>query len=281
VASRFGDLWRLGSHKLLCGTALESGSFQILLAGEKAAAAFTDPPYIVRIRGNVSGKGARTHREFMEGSGEKSEDEFVEFLSSFMKLMIANSVENATFFSFMDWRHVREIVTGIKSSGCRLLNICVWVKSNGGMGSLYRSRHEFVFVFARGGVKRVNNVQLGRYGRNRTNVWNYAGMNSFARRGRDRALDLHPTVKPVGLVADAILDVTERGDIVLDPFCGSGTTILAAERKGRRCDAIELDPAYVDIAIERWERMTGKKAVHANGKTFDEIRAERNCEDAA
>ena len=189
--------------------------------------------------------------------------------------MVSHSVDGATFFACMDWRHLLEIVGAIRALDCELLNLCVWVKTNGGMGSLYRSRHELVFVFGKRGATRVNNVQLGKHGRNRTNVWNYPGMNSFARRGRTRGLDLHPTVKPIAMVTDAILDVTQRGDIVLDPFCGSGTTILAAERTGRRGYAIELDPGHVDTAIARWERMTKQTAVHASGKTFEEMRAER------
>ena len=178
----------------------------------------------------------------------------------------------------MDWRRLLEIVGAVRAVDRELLNLCVWVKTNGGMGSLYRSRHELVFVFGRRDATRTNNVQLGRHGRNRTNVWNYLGMNSFARRGRIRGLDLHPTVKPLAMVSDAILDVTQRGDIVLDPFCGSGTTILAAERTGRRGYAIELDPGHVDTAIARWQRMTRQMAVHASGKTFEEICAERRSE---
>ena len=165
------------------------------------------------------------------------------------------------------------------AAGCAahldLLNLCVWVKSNGGMGSLYRSRHELIFVFRNGKEQHRNNVQLGRFGRNRTNVWNYAGANSFPRKGQASALDLHPTAKPIALVSDAILDSTKRNDIVLDPFCGSGTTILAAERTGRHGCGIEIDPLYVDTAIERWERMTGKQARHATGQTFADIKAER------
>jgi DNA modification methylase len=276
---RLGDLWTLGDHRLLCGTALESSSYDALLAGEKASAGFTDPPYNVQVKGHVSGKGAKKHREFPMAAGELSEDAFSRFLLDAFDLMISHSVEGATFFACMDWRHLLEIVGAIRAVGCVLLNLCVWVKTNGGMGSLYRSRHELVFVFGKRDATRVNNVQLGKHGRNRTNVWNYPGMNSFARRGRTRGLDLHPTVKPIAMVSDAILDVTQRGDIVLDPFCGSGTTILATERTGRRGYAIELDPGHVDTAIERWQRMTKQAAVHANGKTFEEIRAEGRRED--
>jgi DNA modification methylase len=244
-------------------------------------AIFTDPPYNVRVKGHVSGKGARKHREFPMAAGELTEDAFCRFLVDAFGLMASHSVDGATLFACMDWRHLLEIVSAIRALGCELLNLCVWVKTNGGMGSLYRSRHELVFVFSKGDATRVNNVQLGKHGRNRTNVWNYPGMNSFARRGRTRGLDLHPTVKPLAMVSDAILDVTQRGDIVLDPFCGSGTTILAAERTGRRGYAIELDPGHVDTAIARWQRMTRQTAIHASGKTFEEIRVDRRCEDDA
>ena len=276
--SRHGDLWILGRHRLLCGTALGSQAYVALMDGAKAAAVFTDPPYNVPVNGHVSGKGIKKHREFPMAAGEMTSDEFYAFLADAFRLMVSHSVDGATFFACMDWRHILEIVDAVQGLNCELLNLCVWVKPNGGMGSLYRSRHELVFVFGKHGAKRVNNVQLGRFGRNRTNVWNYPGMNSFARRGRTRALDLHPTVKPVAMVGDAILDVTQRGDIVLDPFCGSGTTILAAERTGRLGYAIELDPGHVDTAIARWERMTKQTAVHASGKTFEEIRAERHRE---
>jgi DNA modification methylase len=231
--SRHGDLWILGGHRLLCGTALSSHAYGVLMDGEKAAATCTDPPYNVRVKGHVGGKGKKKHHEFPMAAGEMTQDGFFLFLRDAFGLMLSHSVDGATFYAFMDWRHIPEITAAVRGVDCDLLNLCVWVKTNGGMGSLYRSRHELVFVFAKHGAQRVNNVQLGKYGRNRTNVWAYAGMNSFARRGRTRGLDLHPTVKPIALVSDAILDVTQRGDIVLDPFCGSGTTILAAERTGR------------------------------------------------
>ena len=214
--SRSDDLWVLGNHRLLCGSALDSHAYGALLAGEKAAAIFTDPPYNVRVNGHVTGKGARKHREFPMAAGELTEGAFCRFLLDAFDLMVSHSVDGATLFACMDWRDLFEIVSAIRALGCELLKLCVWVKANGGMGALYRSRHELVFVFGKRGGARVNNVQLGRHGRNRTNVWNYPGMNSFARRGRTRGLDLHPTVKPIAMVSDAILDVTQRGDIVLD-----------------------------------------------------------------
>ena len=273
--SRLGDLWTLGDHRLLCGDAPNSTSYAALLAEERAATVFTDPPYNVRVRGHARGKGVRKHREFAMAAGEMSQSEFARFLQDVFSPSAAHSLEWATFFACMDWRHIPEIEIAIRHIGYHVLNICVWVKTNAGMGSLYRSQHELVFVFGKPGAERINNIQLGKFGRNRTNVWNYPGMNSFARKGRTRGLDYHPTVKPITMVADAILDVSRRGDIVLDPFCGSGTTILAAERTGRHAYAIELDPQYVDTAIDRWQRMTGKTAIHASGKIFDEIRSER------
>jgi len=277
--SRLGDLWRLGRNHILCASALETSSYEILLAGEKASTVVTDPPYNLPIDGHVSGKGSKKHREFPMASGEMTIEEFCQFLKQAFELMAAHSEDGATFYACMDWRHVEEIAHAVRISGFDLINVCVWVKPNAGMGSLYRSRHELVFVFGRPGVRRRNNVQLGKFGRTRTNVWNYPGMNSFARRGQVRGLDLHPTVKPLAMVSDAILDVTLRDEIVLDPFCGSGTTIIAAERTGRRGYGLELDPLYVDTAIMRWQRMTKQVAVHASGKTFEEMRRERGGAD--
>lgn len=277
--SALGDLWQLGGHRLLCGNALLEPDVARLMAGAKATAAFTDPPYNVRIDGHVGGKGAVHHRDFPMATGEMSEDEFTVFLMSALSIICQNTVPGAIIYGCMDWRHVSETLAAGRSSGCELLNICVWVKSNGGMGSLYRSRHEFVFVFRNGPEPHCNNIQLGRFGRNRSNVWNYPGGNSFARRGSKRNLELHPTVKPLLLVADAIQDSTDRGDIVLDPFLGSGTTLLAAERVGRRCFGVDLDPLYVDTAVERWQRMTGQKAHNQLGERFDFLKSKRRAGD--
>ena len=236
---------------------------------------FTDPPYNVKIDGHACGSGAIKHREFAMASGEMTSQTFERFLAEALRLIGAYTDPGAVIYACMDWRHMAEMLAAGCTAHLDLLNLCVWVKSNGGMGSLYRSRHELIFVFRNGKEQHRNNVQLGRFGRNRTNVWNYAGANSFPRKGQGSALDLHPTVKPIALVSDAILDTTKRNDIVLDPFCGSGTTILAAERTGRHGCGIEIDPLYVDTAVERWERMTGKQARHATGQTFADIKAER------
>jgi DNA modification methylase len=278
VVSRTGDLWLLGSHRLYCGNALDVTSYDALSNGEKATAAITDPPYNVRIDGHVSGNGRTTHREFAMASGEMSEAEFADFLHQTFQRIIAYCRDGALIYSFMDWRHMAEVLAAGRAASLDLLNLCVWAKTNGGMGSLYRSRHELVFVFKSGEDPHINNIQLGRFGRNRSNVWNSPGANSFARSGPKKQLESHPTVKPIALVADAILDCTQRNDIVLDPYVGSGTTILAAERTGRRCHAIEIDGRYVDTAIKRWERLTKQKAKDINGNTFAQTRSHRGAD---
>jgi DNA modification methylase len=277
-----GDLWLLDRHRLLCGSALDGQVYESLFGLERASAIFTDPPYNVKIKGHAStGKGKAKHREFAMASGEMTSPKFRGFLAQSFSQMVSYCAIGAVVYSCMDWRHMAEILAAIDEVDCELINLCVWAKTNAGMGNLYRSGHELVFVFGKRGEKRINNVQLGKFGRYRSNVWTYAGMTSFARRGQTRELDLHPTVKPTAMVADAILDVTERGGIVLDPFCGSGTTILAAEWTGRRGFGIELDATYVDVAIRRWQKLTRKSAVHSNGKTFDELCSERANADVA
>ena len=275
AVSRQRDLWMMNGHRLLCGDALETSSYELLLGEDKASAVFADPPYNLKIEGNVCGKGSIKHREFAMASGEMTVAQFADFLSMHFKIMASRTRPGALLYVCMDWRHVDELLAARKVAELELINLCIWVKTNGGMGSLYRSRHELVFVLRNGGVQHLNNVQLGRFGRNRTNVWHYPGVNSFARKGKENELLLHPTVKPVALVADAMLDATARGDIVLDPFLGSGTTILAAERTGRRCCGIEIDPLYVDTAVQRWERATGHRARDASGTPFAQVKAER------
>ena len=278
VVSRTGDLWLLGSHQLYCGSALDATSYDALSNGEKAAAAITDMPYNLRIDGHVSGNGRITHREFAMASGEMSDAEFTDFLCQTFQRISAYCRDGALIYSFMDWRHMSAILAAGRGASLELLNLCVWAKTNGGMGSLYRSRHELVFVFKSGHDPHTNNIQLGRFGRNRSNVWNYPGANSFARNSPKNQLDSHPTVKPIALVADAILDCTQRNDIVLDPYLGSGTTILAAERTGRRCHAIEIDGRYVDTAIKRWEQLTKQKAKDINGNTFAQTKSDRGAD---
>jgi len=282
AVSRPGDLWRLGEHRVYCGDSRDSDSYAILLEGESASAVFGDGPYNVRIHGHVSGRGKTRHREFAMGFGEMSQAEYTQFLTDVLTQCAKHSHVGSVHFWCIDWRHVTEMLTAGGAAYSELLNLCIWVKTNGGMGAFYRSCHELVWVFKNGRSAHRNNVQLGRYGRNRTNVWTYPGVNGFARKGQERNLQaLHPTVKPVALVADAILDTTARKEIVLDPFLGSGTTIIAAERTGRRGCGVEIDPLYVDAAIRRWQRLTGKTAHHQSGRSFAETQLERSPSDDA
>ncbi len=262
AVSRRGDLWCIGNHVLLCGDALDKGNYAKLLVARKAQMVFTDPPYNVVIAGNVSGLGKVRHREFAMASGEMSPDEFTKFLEAAFIRLIDFSSNGSIHFICMDWRHIRELLDAAAKPYHELKNLCVWSKTNAGMGSLYRSQHELVFVFKNGGAPHINNVELGRFGRNRTNVWNYAGLNTFGS-DRDTELAMHPTVKPVALVADAILDCSKRDGIVLDAFAGSGTTLIAAEKTGRRGYAIEIDPYYVDTIVRRFDAVYGLKAVLA------------------
>ena len=238
---------------------------------------FQDPPYNVPIDGHVSGLGKVRHREFAMGVGEMSSPAFTEFLARELSLTAKYSLDGAIVFSCIDWRHLQEMIAAGQAAHLELKNVIVWAKDNGGMGAFYRSAHEFVFAFKRGTAKHVNNFGLGGGGRYRTNVWSYPGANTF-RRGRDADLALHPTVKPIALVADAIMDVSHRGDIVLDPFGGSGTTLLAAERTGRLARLIELDPLYVDVIVRRWLALGGRQAILAStGQAFAEVEAARRA----
>lgn len=269
--SRLGDLWMLGKHRVLCGDALSKDSYTQLMGDQRASIIFADPPYNVPISGHVSGNGKVIHREFVMASGEMNEAQFIKFLTCVFTLLAQNSQKGSIHYVCMDWRHMRELLAAGNAAYSELKNLCVWAKDNAGMGSFYRSQHELIFVFEHGPGPYRNNVQLGRFGRSRSNVWQYPGVNSFARSTNEGdLLALHPTVKPVALVADAVEDCSSRGDLVLDPFLGSGTTIIAAERTGRRGYGMELDPGYVDTIVRRWQRFTGLEAVEqASGLTFN------------
>ncbi len=269
AGTRLGDLWILGDHRIFCGDALNAASFDTVLDGIAPRMAFADAPYNVLVNGHVR-SGDAGHREFAMASGEMSDSEFRAFLAAFITHLAERLVKGGIVMLCMDWRHIEELIAAGKAQGLDLINLCVWNKTNGGMGSLYRSKHELVAIFKKPGAAHINNVLLGKHGRNRTNVWDYAGVNTFGA-GREADLADHPTVKPIALVADAIMDVSHRGDTVLDCFGGSGSTLLAAERTGRKARLIELDPVYVDITIRRWQEMTGKKAVHAeSGEMWDQ-----------
>jgi DNA modification methylase len=273
--SRKGDLWILGSHRLLCGDARSDSDYARLLEAETADLVLTDPPFNVRVDGNVSGLGKVRHDEFAMASGEMSEAEFTTFLSIFLGCAKAHSRDGAILFVFMDWRHLFELTCAGREQGLAAKNLVVWAKDNAGMGTFYRSKHELVFVFKNGDGSHINTFELGQHGRYRTNVWEYAGVNTF-RTGRLDELAMHPTVKPVAMLADAIRDVTKRGAIVLDPFAGSGSTLVAAEKTGRCARCIEFEPKYCDVIVRRWQAYTGKAATfEGTDLTFEDFEGAR------
>jgi DNA modification methylase len=265
-----GDVWLLGRHRLVCGNARVASDVHKLMGHERAAMVITNPPYNVAIS-SVQGRGRTKHREFVAASGELSTRQYIRFLVEALSLAAKHSANGAIHFIFMDWRHQREILIAGEEVYGEPKNLVVWVKTNAGQGTFYRSQHELIFVFKNGDAPHINNFELGQHGRNRSNVWTYAGVNTF-RAGRMDDLGLHPTVKPVALVADAMRDCSRRGDIVLDPFMGSGTTIMAAERVGRRGYGLELDPLYVDAAVRRWQAYTKRDAIlNGIGQPFDQV----------
>lgn len=273
--SRRGDAWQCGHHRVLCGDARLAADYAALLDGETADLIFTDPPYNVPIDGHVCGLGRVRHREFAMGAGEMSEGDFTEFLTETLGAAARTCRDGAIAFVCMDWRHMGELLAAGRQVFSEFKNLCVWNKTNGGMGTFYRSKHELVFVFKVGEAPHVNSFGLGETGRYRTNVWDYAGISSLGA-NRDAELAMHPTVKPVALVADAIRDCSKRGDVVLDCFGGSGTTLIAAEKTGRHARLLEYDPAYCDTIVRRWETFTGKHAtLVATGEPFEDIEERR------
>lgn len=276
AVSKRTDLWQLGPHRLFCGSALDNASYEKALGDELAQMVFTDSPWNVPVLGHVSGLGKHQHAEFHQASGEMTNAEFRDdFLKPAHRLMAAHSIDGSIHFACIDWRHSTTLINACEEIYAEVKNICVWVKPSGGMGSLLRSQHEFVVMFKNGKAPHINNVELGKHGRYRTNVWEYPGANSFGPT-RDADLAAHPTVKPTALVADAIRDCSKRGGLILDPFSGSGTTILAAERTGRRAAAIEIEPRFIDVAVNRWQTLTGREAVlEGDGRSFDQVKEER------
>jgi DNA modification methylase len=275
AVTRPGDLWLIGNHRLLCGDARDSEAYARLMSGELAGAVFTDPPWNLAINGHVSGLGKVQHREFAMASGEMTAQEFAHFLRQVLTNLTANSRDGSLHFICMDWRHMPDLLQAAQPVYAEFKNLCVWVKTNAGMGSLYRSQHELVFVYKNGTAAHINNVELGKHGRNRSNVWEYAGANAFGK-SRDADLAMHPTVKPLTMVADAILDVSNRGDIILDCFSGSGTTLLAAQDTGRRGFGMEIDPHYVDLIIARFKQAHDLPArCAATGSSWEDLGRER------
>ncbi len=270
IITRRGDVWQVGPHRLGCGDALILDNLAQLMGDEAAAMVFTDVPYNLPISGFVSGHGAVTHDEFAMASGEMTEAEFTNFLRKVMANLVTATTPGSIHFHCIDWRHIYELLTAGREAYSELKNLCVWAKTNAGMGSLYRSQHELVAVFKSGTAPHVNNVELARYGRNRSNVWTYAGVNSF---GAERAnLAIHPTVKPVAMIEDAIMDCSNRGDAILDAFCGSGSTLIAAENTGRRGFGLEIEPKYVDAALRRFRDLCGVEPVRiSDGRTLKQL----------
>lgn len=278
VVTREGDIWILGEHRIICGNSLQKETLSPLMEDKKADMVFTDPPYNVKINGHVCGAGNVQHKEFKFASGEMTVEEFTQFLKTSFELLCMFSKDGSLHYICMDWRHIKEIMTAAEVYD-QFKNLCVWRKDNAGMGSFYRSQHELIFMFKHGKEPHINNVELGIHGRYRTNVWNYAGVNTpSAENAEKRAM--HPTVKPVELIKDAILDASNRGGVVLDTFLGSGSTLIAAEKTGRICYGVELEPKYVDTAIRRYESLGEKRsAVHmGSGKTYQELLAAKREE---
>lgn len=278
VVTREGDIWILGEHRIICGNSLQKETLSPLMEDKKADMVFTDPPYNVKINGHVCGAGNVQHKEFKFASGEMTVEEFTQFLKTSFELLCMFSKDGSLHYICMDWRHIKEIMTAADVYD-QFKNLCVWRKDNAGMGSFYRSQHELIFMFKHGKEPHINNVELGIHGRYRTNVWNYAGVNTpSAENAEKRAM--HPTVKPVELIKDAILDASNRGGVVLDTFLGSGSTLIAAEKAGRICYGVELEPKYVDTAIRRYESLGEKRsAVHmGSGKTYQELLADKRAE---
>jgi DNA modification methylase len=278
AVTRMGDVWQLGRHRLICGDARDVNAYAALLNGEEVDLIFTDPPYNVKIDRNVSGKGAAIHREFAFASGEMNDGEFAHFLAQSLGAAASRCRDGAIAFVCMDWRHMGELLEAGRHVFAEMKNLCVWNKPAGGLGSCYRSKHELVFMFKVGTAEHVNTFGLGGDGRYRTNVWDYAG-NSSINATRMEELAMHPTVKPVAMIKDAILDCTHRGHIVLDCFAGSGSTLVAAHKVGRVARLIEYDPLYCDVIIRRFEKLTGKQAIlEATGHSFEDTQDLREAE---
>lgn len=274
ATSRVSDRWLLGDHVLICADATKAASYPELMQGKSGRMVFTDPPYNTKVC-DISGLGKHKHREFVQGSDPRPAAEFQAFLAASLGNAAKTLVNGGLVYAFMDFRQQLPLMLALEEIGLTQINLCVWAKTTGGMGSFYRGAHELCWVYKSGDAPHLNMVELGRHGRYRTNVWHHAGMSSFNSE-RDEALKMHATVKPVGLLTEAIKDCTRRGDIVVDPFAGSGSTLIADHKTGRICYAMELDRVYCDVIIRRFEQFTGIAAVHAeSGDTFAKLSAER------
>lgn len=277
VVSRPGDIWVMGNHRLIQGDARDDAAYDALLPGEQIGVIFNDPPYNVKIEGNVSGLGEVKHSNFAMACGEMNSPEFVQFLTESLAPAAARCRDGAIAFVCMDWRSMPELrEAGLKVFD-ELKNVCIWNKKQAGMGTFYRSKYEMVLVFKKGTAPHINTFGLGEGGRHRANVWDYAGPSALTKSGKNE-LEMHPTCKPVALIVDALKDCSGRGDIVLDNFGGSGSTLIAAEKCGRRARLIEYDGGYCDVIVRRWQAFTGKMAMHVDGRSFEEVEQQRRGE---
>lgn len=264
-----GDIWQLDDHRLICSDSTKSETYQRLLGDKRADLVNVDPPYNVPVDGYISGWGKQKHSEFAMATGEMTDEEFLEFLSNTFRNLAAYSRDGSIHYVFIDWKHVYDVITAGKRYYAEFKNLCIWNKDNAGMGAFYRNKHELVCVFKNGNASHINNFELGQHGRARSNVWDYPAVRTFFKDSktgerRDGLMRLHPTPRPVAMLMDIFLDCSKRGDIVMEPFIGSGTAVLAAEKTGRRCYGIDMEPRYMDLTIQRWENLTGKKAVRQN-----------------
>jgi DNA modification methylase len=277
--ARRGDVFRVeGGHRLICGDATDPEIYAALMQGENARFVFTDEPYNVPIAGHVT-KG--DHREFAMASGEMTEEQFLVFNRAWIEAALPHLCDGGLLGTFIDWRGYPTAQAAAVDAGLTTMNLIVWAKTNAGLGSLYRSQHELFALYKKGAASHINNIQLGKAGRWRSNVWTYPGASSVSSDSR-KGLEFHPTVKPEAMCADAILDLTNRSEIVLDPFLGSGSTLIAAQRTGRRCFGIELDPLYVDVAIRRYREIFGQSVVlESTGETFEDLARRRQAEQQA
>jgi DNA modification methylase len=258
-----GDIYQLGPHRVICGDSTDPNVIKALINQVPEASVrmvLTDVPYNVPIAGHVT---QGNHPEFAMASGEMSDPEFQNFNRKWMGTCLPYVMDGGLLATFIDWRGLEHVHAAATSLGLDQLNLIVWSKTNGGMGSLYRSQHELFPIYKKGLETHVNNINLGKRGRYRTNVWTYPGASSLSSDAR-KGLEFHPTVKPSAMLEDALLDVTERGDLVIDPFLGSGSTLIAAHQTGRICYGVELDRHYVDLIVSRYEQLTGQKAVLIN-----------------
>ena len=270
--SREGDLWQCGPHRIRCGDSSDPAVIEELVDGAPIQQIVVDPPYNLPTKA-FSKSGL--HGNFAQGAGEMNNEAFVRFLQRFLLAAQPHLADGALIYAFMDWKHILELILAARGLQLEYKQLLVWAKASPGMGAFYRSSHELVGVFKYGRGPHRNNIQLGVYGRNRSNVLSYPGVMGSG--GRKKAVAMHPSVKNVALIADLILDASAPGEAILDSFGGSGTTLIAAHKVGRIAYLCELSPAFVDTAVRRFEALGEGPAIMSHtGQTFAQVAAERS-----